>query len=205
MKLKTVAMTGVLSLAGLGLIGAGAHAAWTTNTTSAQTINAGTPSVVLYASGATNNGTANITLATPGDVGSSFTTGDQQVQIYNNGNVAATETSVSIAGSTANDLYYGLQVCIATNNNAVIYNGPLSTAQTDSPITYPSPTTIAAGSSDYYYVNVYAGNEPTMCGGDLAGGYADTYGTDSTSDSNSLAPAAAGESQTYTLTVGYTS
>ena len=39
MKLKTVAMTGVLSLAGLGLIGVGAHAAFTTSTTSAQQIN----------------------------------------------------------------------------------------------------------------------------------------------------------------------
>jgi hypothetical protein len=31
MKLKAVALTGVMSLAGLGLIGAGAHAVFTTN------------------------------------------------------------------------------------------------------------------------------------------------------------------------------
>ena len=46
MKIKSVAMIGVMSLAGLGLIGAGAHAAWTTNTSSAQQVTAGTITVV---------------------------------------------------------------------------------------------------------------------------------------------------------------
>ena len=41
MKFKTIAMTGVMSLAGLGLIGAGAHAVFTTTTASSQTINVG--------------------------------------------------------------------------------------------------------------------------------------------------------------------
>ena len=40
-------MTGVMSLAGLGLIGAGAHAAFNTTTTSNQTVSAGTLGVVL--------------------------------------------------------------------------------------------------------------------------------------------------------------
>jgi hypothetical protein len=42
MKLRSVALIGVVSLAALGLIGAGAHAAFTTSTTSHQTITAGT-------------------------------------------------------------------------------------------------------------------------------------------------------------------
>jgi len=50
MKLRFVAMTGVLSLAGLGLIGAGAHAAWTTNTTSNQQVSSGVLSVGLTSS-----------------------------------------------------------------------------------------------------------------------------------------------------------
>ncbi len=42
MKLRSVALVGVVSLAALGMIGAGAHAVFTTSTTSSQTITAGT-------------------------------------------------------------------------------------------------------------------------------------------------------------------
>src|ERR1019366_8943155 len=42
MKLRSVALVGVICLAALGLIGVGAHAAFTTSTTSGQTIRAGT-------------------------------------------------------------------------------------------------------------------------------------------------------------------
>ena len=42
MKLRSVALVGVSSLAALGLIGVGAHAVFTTSTTSGQTITAGT-------------------------------------------------------------------------------------------------------------------------------------------------------------------
>jgi hypothetical protein len=41
-KLRSVALVGVVCLAGLGLVGVGAHAAFTTSTTSGQTITAGT-------------------------------------------------------------------------------------------------------------------------------------------------------------------
>ena len=47
MKLRSVAMTGVLSLAGLGLVGAGAHAVFTTSTASNQTVTAGTAGPVI--------------------------------------------------------------------------------------------------------------------------------------------------------------
>jgi hypothetical protein len=42
MKLRSVALVGVICIAALGLIGVGAHAAFTTSTTSGQTITAGT-------------------------------------------------------------------------------------------------------------------------------------------------------------------
>src|ERR1039458_8219893 len=42
MKLRSVALVGVVCLAALGLVGVGAHAAFTTSTTSGQTITAGT-------------------------------------------------------------------------------------------------------------------------------------------------------------------
>jgi len=206
MKLKTVAMTGVLSLAGLGLIGAGAHAQFNTSTTSTQTINAGAPSVVLYNASATNNWNPTITLATPTDVGSSFTTGDQQVQMYNNGPITVTEATITLSASTTtgSDMYAGTDVCIATQyNNTVIYNGPLASVNGVQE-TYSGGGTIASGGSDYYYVNIYAGNEPTMCGNDTAGEYADSPGTDSPSSwASPLDSAAAGENVTVNLTVGY--
>ena len=62
MKLKTVALTGVVSLAVLGLIGSGARAVFTTSTTSRQSITAGTwgapPTVtIVYPVNGTTYGT----------------------------------------------------------------------------------------------------------------------------------------------------
>jgi predicted ribosomally synthesized peptide with SipW-like signal peptide len=201
-------MTGVLSLAGLGLVGAGAHAVFTQNTQSNQTISSGSLGVVLWANGASGDNTATITLATPPNVGSSFTTGDQLVKMINNGTIAATESTITLAGVTTigatNDLLNGLQVCVATNNNLVIYNGSL-VGVNGSLLTYYGGGTIAAGGSDYYFVNIYAGNEPTMCGNDTANQPADSYGTDSTSTSSPLGSnSAEGESVSVSLTVGYT-
>jgi predicted ribosomally synthesized peptide with SipW-like signal peptide len=101
MKLRTVAMTGVMSLAALGLVGAGAHAVFTATTTSAQTISAGTLSLVLQA---TNPGggdvagynTNSITFTPQPPVASSFVTAPQLITIYNNGNVTATEISMKL-------------------------------------------------------------------------------------------------------------
>jgi predicted ribosomally synthesized peptide with SipW-like signal peptide len=208
MKLKTVAMTGMMSLAGLGLIGVGAHAVYNDSTVSNQSINAGTLGVVLSNPLAVGNGTGTITLATPANVGSSFTTGDQQVQMYNNGSVTATEATISLSGATTigadNSLLNGLQICIASNNGYTIFNGALTSAIADGNITYSGATTIAPTGSDYYYVNVYAGNEPTMCAGNGAGGSAYGYGSDGTSSSSPLVNGSQSESVAYSLTVNYT-
>ena len=40
MRIRSVALIGVMSLAGLGLVGAGAHAIYTANTTSTETVTA---------------------------------------------------------------------------------------------------------------------------------------------------------------------
>jgi len=53
-KIRTIATVGEMSIAALGLVGAGAHAVFTTITSSTQTIIAGTPSVVTWASDASN-------------------------------------------------------------------------------------------------------------------------------------------------------
>jgi hypothetical protein len=208
MKLRTIAIIGALGIAAIALIGAGAAAQFATTTTSNQTINAGTLSglVVLSNPTASGNGTPTITLATPASVGSSFTTGDQPVEMTNNASFAATESTITLQGSAPNDLYDGLNVCVANNEgplDTVIYNGPLS-AINGIAQPYYGGTTIAPGGTDYYYVNIYAGNELTMCDDDGANGASALYGSPYLSHSNPLDAAAAGESQTVSLTVGYT-
>jgi hypothetical protein len=198
MKLKTVAMTGVMSLAGLGLIGAGAHAAFTTTASSSQTITAGAPAVALWASNAAapctsfagaegNPVTCNsITLTAPAAVGSTFDAASD-IGAVNVGTIAVNLTSFavsdsdSLAATGANgNLEYQLGLCINT-----VYNGLL----TDYPSYDSSPnpgapvTPVALGSLGAYTtygVDLYAGGSPTYCNGtgvvpallnDAAGGF----------------------------------
>ncbi len=126
MKLKTIAMTGVLSLAGLGLIGAGAHAQFTQTTTSAQTITAGTMNVQLYSSNAAGgNYTSYLTLNSYGPVGSTFTTGMQEVQIYNDSDIPVSGVSATFSGTGSSALYNELNVCIEGSLGDVIWQGAL--------------------------------------------------------------------------------
>jgi len=130
MKFRFLAMIGVMSLAGLGLVGAGAHAIWTTSSTSSQTITAGTPQVVLSSADASNGCTTiaiaeanpgpcsgTLTLNAPAIVGSTFETPASQVWVTNTGDVPVTETSIqmgaSSGGSSAdNALYSQMNVCL---------------------------------------------------------------------------------------------
>jgi hypothetical protein len=206
MKIRYIAVFGAIGVAAIALIGAGAAATFNTTTTSNQTISAGTLAVVLYG-GASGNGTPTITLGTVSNVGSSFTTGDQSIEMYNSGGVKATESTMTLGGVTTfgdPTLLNGLQVCVATNQNTVIYNGSLAAAISAGSLTYYGGTTITPGGADYYYVNIYAGIEPTMCGNDTGSQYADSVGTDSTSNSTPLAAGAQGESVAVSQTVGYT-
>ena len=157
MKLRFIAMTGVMSLAGLGLIGAGAHAVFTQTTTSAQTINAGTPNVQLYSSNAiAGNYTSSLTLNGYGPVGSTFTTGMQDVQIYNAGNIPVSGVSASFSGAGGSGaLYNELNVCIEGNSGAVIWQGALSAATGSATISDIGP--IAPSGWSNYYVAYYAG------------------------------------------------
>jgi hypothetical protein len=147
MKLKGIAMTGVMSLAGLGLIGAGAHATFDTSTTSNQVIATGAPGVTL--SGSCINGTTcfgapndlyalspdgtTLTFTAGGPYGSSFTTGDEMVTATNTGNIPLTEINFTLnttypTSALATEAY----VCIGSTglgtdgNWFQIYNGPLA-------------------------------------------------------------------------------
>jgi hypothetical protein len=132
MKFKTIAMTGVMSLAGLGLIGAGAHAVFTTSAASSQTITAGVPAVAMWASNASNGCTSqaiaeantttcsSITL-TAATVGSTFDAASD-IGVVNVGDIAVNLTSFSVSDSPNNDtLQSGLGLCIDG-----VYNGLLT-------------------------------------------------------------------------------
>src|SRR5487761_1277322 len=101
MKLRTIAVVGGLGVAGLALIGAGAAATFTQNTTSSQKITAGTMNVVLSADGAAGNNTPSITLADLGPVNSSFETATQ-ITIHNNGNLTVNEINLQLSDTNTN-------------------------------------------------------------------------------------------------------
>jgi hypothetical protein len=162
-----------MSIAGLGLIGAGAHAVFTTSTASSQQITSGNLSVVLTAANASSgNGTSALTLTAFGPTGSSFTTGDQVVTMTNNGNIPANEltldlTSTYQSSALASEMY----VCISSTGLGVpagdvfvFYNGPLSGVLNNSfNIMNPSDV-LAPSGTDNDVFNFYAGDQVTNCG-----------------------------------------
>jgi predicted ribosomally synthesized peptide with SipW-like signal peptide len=182
MKLKTVAMTGVLSLAGLGLIGVGAHAAFTTTTTSSQTISAGTLSVVTWSADATNgctlesDGCTSVTLPVQ-NVASVFDTTASKVYIENTGTLPVTESAMQLTASTngtaGNYLEDEMNVCIASDpgsggtgagGETVSANGPLTTGLGLSPSVVLVGPQLATGATDEYNMEFYAGENSVTCG-----------------------------------------
>ena len=181
MKLKAVALTGVLSLAGLGLVGAGAHAVFTTSTSSAQTITAGNLSVVLTASGSDcpilSDNCTTLTFPPYGPVGSSFTTGDQEVTMSNVGNIPATEIIFNLTAAPSSPLANEASMCVTSTglgtngNDYVLYNGPLSGGLNanwgqggDTLTVAGTPYTNTSAPTDNYLINIYAGTATTQCG-----------------------------------------
>jgi len=196
---KNLAMTGALSVAGFGLVGAGAHAVFTQTTASAQQITAGTMNVTIAsATAASGNNTSAITFA-PAIENSSFTTGDQLVTITNNSNIpvkeiTATPSDPFTAGTANAALAAEVSLC-EVSSGEVIYNGLLSAAPAQA-----INGTLIAGGTDNYTVNIYAGNEPTACGAVTTPGNAAVAGMSTSGD---LQPAAEGGVITPTMTVTY--
>jgi hypothetical protein len=201
MKLKTVAMTGVLSLAGLGLVGAGAHAVFTTTTSSSQTVSAGSPTVYTWASNAQtgcttealaeSNGCTSITL-TAATVGSTFDE-TSQVGVVNDGAIPVNLTSFTVTdsdlGASGVNGYFqsGLGLCIADSNGTVTQGLLLSDSSYNKA---EAVTPILLGTGDYtvYDVDLYAGGNSTYCDAAVA----------------ALPSTAEGGADTVTITVGYT-
>ena len=169
MKFKTIAMTGVMSLAGLGLIGAGAHAAFTSNVSSQQTITAGTLGIVLSAPNAVGDGSVGNPLILPacGPTNSTFDCGPITVTITNNGTVNPTSVAYTFAGaggSTPADVALASETYLCmTSDGAVVENSLLSALSSLPQTPYTIPT--ANGGTDTYTVEYYAGpTQDTLCG-----------------------------------------
>ena len=176
LRLRTVALAGMLGVAGIGLTGTGAHGVSTATTTSAQTITAGTVDVTLSSPfpGVTGNGTPNIRFADLGPEGSTFTTWDQLVTITNHSDIPVSDITATPADSTdgspaslafANEVY----LC-EVSLDRVIYNGPLHLAPAlaiDGTLAaYPGP-----GNTLDYAFNIFAGHALTACGTGMAGAW----------------------------------
>jgi predicted ribosomally synthesized peptide with SipW-like signal peptide len=168
MKLKTVALTGVMSLAGLGLVGAGTHATFTAQTSSQQAISAGTLSVVLNGPAGTNwtgSGTPDMTLPSVGPVGSTFISPAQLITITNNGSLTANEINLQVTDSPGNSagsaLAKEMSLCLYSDNY-IVFNGLLSADEALGNMAVTG--SIAPGLTDTYTAVFYAGDEDTECG-----------------------------------------
>ncbi len=187
MKLRSVAMTGVLSLAGLGLVGAGAHAVFTTSTASNQTVTAGTAGpvylyspVALYGCTSAAADCTSITLPTAGPEGSTFDTALTPITVVNEGNIPVTESAMQLTDTTnglAGDyLQNQMYICISSDpgsnpsagipdNATIVANGLLTTGLGLTPsVTLVGPTLAASGGTDEYQVDFYAGENSAECG-----------------------------------------
>jgi hypothetical protein len=219
-------MTVVITIAGLGLIGVGAHATFTTSTSSGQTITAGTSDPTLVGSCvsvtscplAGNNlytlspdGTI-LTFAPDAPATPSFTTGDEEVTATNTGNLPLSDPTWVVNATGGSDLEGQAYVCVTSTGigtdttNFVLYNGPLNgfsgtTFALGGDVLSPtSALTATSGPTDNLVVDVYVGSEPTLCGSSAAGTPA-TPGPSTTP--STISGAAIGESIAVSVELTY--
>lgn len=166
-KLRGLAALTAMSVGGLGLVGAGAHAVFFTSSAASQTISVGTEQICLstFTPDPTNGpcasgqGDNQISLPPATNVGSSFQTGPVKVYVANTGTLPITDVTAAATGNNANALFNELYICEIDGNGVTIYNGPLSGAST--PRATAAMTNIASyfqpGIYGYITVDVYAG------------------------------------------------
>jgi hypothetical protein len=161
--IRNLAMAGALGVAGLGLVGLGAHASFTQDAYTQQHITAGTMNVALSSDGGTWS-SPTLTMASIGPVGSSFTTGDQPVTITNNGNVTVTGMTFNSLTDPGGNSTFDAETQLCLYKGGSVYNGAIDS--------FPGGTnvalSIAPGATDVFYVNFYAGGGITApaCGND---------------------------------------
>jgi hypothetical protein len=132
----------------------------------------------------------------------SFSTGDQEVNATNTGNLPVSDPTWVVGANAGTDLLSGAYVCATStgigtdDTNVVLYNGPLSGfvgtsyALTGDVLSPTGPPTATSGPTDNLVVDVYAGSETTLCGSNTTAG---TTATPGTSDAPTIDSAAIGE------------
>jgi predicted ribosomally synthesized peptide with SipW-like signal peptide len=107
-----MAMKGALSVAGIGLVGVGAHATWTSSASATQTVNAGRLDVAISsptAPGCTdatfNCQSLTLPAVGPTGVGSTFDSTPVVVTLTNNGSVPAYYDTVSFTTTNNNSTF----------------------------------------------------------------------------------------------------
>jgi predicted ribosomally synthesized peptide with SipW-like signal peptide len=183
MKLKSIAMSGMMSLAGLGLVGAGAHAVFTNTTSSVQPITAGSLNVTLSTTtaGAGGNGTATLTFPTFGPTGSTFVVADP-VTITNNSNIPVNEVAIQL--TDPNNVANAASAALDTetwacwySDGQLLYNEAMPTVEGYGNVAVLG--SIGAGLTDTYTIVFYAGDNGTSspaCGGAFSGWSNSPYG-----------------------------
>jgi predicted ribosomally synthesized peptide with SipW-like signal peptide len=215
-----------MSIAVMGLIGVGVHATFTSNTSSGQTITAGTSDPTLSGSCLSGSNCPTVsnalyTLSSDGTIltfaptapaSSSFTSGDEQVTATNTGNLPLSDPTWVVNATGGSDLAIQAFVCVTSTGigtnvtNTVLYNGPLSgftgtTYSLSSDILTPTgPATATSGPTDNLVVDVYAGAEPTLCGSITTAG---TTATPGTSTAPVISGAAIGENIAVSVQLTY--
>ena len=173
---RNIAAAGAMGVAAMGLVGMGAHAVFTQDTTSTQNIYAGSMNVTISSPGASGNGSQAIQLANFGYTNSSFTTGDQTVTITNQSNIPVTEVvatpGMNFAAGAANAAFAAQTFLCEISSGQVIYNGPASAAPSQS-----IAGTLGVGATDSYSVNYYAGPSTVEGCGALSVGASAVAGT----------------------------
>lgn len=199
-RIRTLLASSVAAVAGLGLIGVGSNAVFTQDTVSNQQITAGTMKVVISEGAATDSSGPTLTLSAFGPTNSTFTTGDHTVMITNKGNIAVQEIVATpgntVASGTANAALASQVYLCEVSSGQVIYNGPLASAGAQA-----INGTLAAGATDNYSVNYYAGKAQTACGAVTTPGATAVAGI---STAPSLTNEAQGGVINPTMTVSYT-
>ncbi len=173
MKLNRIAITGVASVMGLGLIGVGAHAAFTTSTQSKQTVSTGTlvVKVVKPTPGTFSNTTRTVTLPALTNQGSSFVA-STKVTVKNEGTLTAKERGITVTATTGGStaaastaLRTQMWACltvITTSGTLIAFNEPLSTAISYGTISILG--TLAPNATTQYTLTLYAGSTDAGCG-----------------------------------------
>jgi hypothetical protein len=181
---RKFAAIAAISAAGAVLAATGAYACISPAGGSSPQITTQTLSVVLSASGATGNGTPNITLGSLGLVGSSFMTPPTLITITNNGTMTASEVALKLSDQNNNATFQNeTWVCLYKDGN-VLVNEPLKTVEGYG-VAAIGHLSLAPKATDSFTADYYAGpTENTGCGKTFSGfspipinGYLGQYAT----------------------------